>query len=151
MSVEVFLEFLGFFETFFVALMNYLAISRFFFSQKYFLKIKKKSFCSRYSSFTFGLLLLSTQSPKVWFCTLDSSFPHALQQPTQHLGPNAAHSTSPARGRRQAGHPCHHPSPAVPELDTGSRPAPPGLCLGVRDTTKPRPYPYKTRRPSRVS
>jgi hypothetical protein len=115
LSLGIFPEIFG---IFFVALMNYLAISRLFFSQKYFLKIKK-SFSSLYSSFTFGLLLLSTQSPKVWFYTLDSSFPHALQQPTQHLGPNAAHSTSPARGRRQAGHPCHHPPPVVPELDTG--------------------------------
>jgi hypothetical protein len=37
-----------------------------------------------------------------------------------------------------------------PRQTRESRPAPPGLCLGVRDTTKPRPCPYKTRRPSRV-
>jgi hypothetical protein len=115
LPLGIFLEFLEFFRIFFVAFMNYLAVSRLFFSQKYFLKIIKKtrkSFSSLYSSFTFGLLLLSTQKPESLVLHPGLLFSTRSAAAHQHLGPNAAHSTFPARGRRQAGHPCHHPSHA---------------------------------------
>jgi hypothetical protein len=51
-----------------------------------------------------------------------------------------------ARGRRQAGHLVITHLSLCPSWTRESRLAPLGLCLGMRTTAKPHPYPYKMRR-----
>jgi hypothetical protein len=148
LSLEFFPEIFG---IFFVALMNYLAISRLFFSQKYFLKIKKNHFLL---STRPSLLACYCFRPKVrksgsapWtplFHKLCSSPPNILAQTRPTPCP------LPAVADKRATLVIIHLL-SCPSWTRESRPAPPGLCLGVRDTTKPRPCPYKMRRPSRVS